>query len=383
MVFSETFVEGKALENFLMGFRSGATMESYLKKLRAFIEWSGIPADEIIAIASSEPRRLERMLLEYVEMLKIRGASGSTIRQSIQAVKHLLVMNDLENSLGWGKLSKMMPRARKVGLDRAPTKDEIRKLLEHADVRMRSLILLLASSGIRVGSVEHLKWRHVSEVVYGGYRFAKLVVPVSKGDAEAYLTFMTPEAYEALLDYRRLRESEGEHVTPDSPLIRVSKWSRTYEKGAPLPVSSKSLRNEIERLWIRAGVRSKGRKRHEFQMVHGFRKFFATRLENAGVGRLLVEILLGHKVSLASSYYKPDEKELMQAYAKAIPDLTLSEAAEARNEMQKRVMESNLKIAELERENIALQRKLEIFEEELKRLKDLVAKLTNSRRRKK
>ncbi|MEM4184354.1 MAG: hypothetical protein QXE50_01685, partial [Nitrososphaerota archaeon] len=70
MVFSETFVEGKALENFLMGFRSGATMESYLKKLRAFIEWSGIPADEIIAIASSEPRRLERMLLEYVEMLK-------------------------------------------------------------------------------------------------------------------------------------------------------------------------------------------------------------------------------------------------------------------------------------------------------------------------
>jgi len=34
---------------------------------------------------------------------------------------------------------------------------------------------------------------------------------------------MTPEAYEMLLEYRRVREGEGEKIIPESPLFKVTK----------------------------------------------------------------------------------------------------------------------------------------------------------------
>lgn len=124
------------------------TRESYTKKLSDILRYSGLDAQDVIALANSEPRRLERLLMGYIEVLKSRGVSSSIVKEHLQVVKHLLVMNDLENSIPWSKLSKLMPRARKVGIDRAPSRYEIRKLLEHADIRLKALILLLASSAL-------------------------------------------------------------------------------------------------------------------------------------------------------------------------------------------------------------------------------------------
>ena len=365
----------RVLENFLLGFRSRHTRDSYFKKLKMFSRFSNLGFDEIVATAKNNPRELEQTILSFIDWLRGRGVSGSTIRQHIQAVKHLLVMNDLENVLNWEKLSKLMPKARKIGLDRAPTKEEIRKLLEYADIRLKALILLLCSSGVRIGSIEHLKWKHVVPVENQGYRFAKLIVPVSKGSGEAYVTFITPEAYEALLEYKRMREAEGEVVTHDSPLIRVVKWSKAEDegKGMPLPASSKTLRNELHNLWVKAGLRRRsGGKPQDVKAVHGFRKFFATRLENAGVGRLMVETLLGHRISVVSNYYKPSENELIAAYVKAIHELTISEALESKTELQKRLAERDKKIAELEKEYLLLQEKISEMERELSRLRRLL-----------
>ena len=373
--------ESWALRNFLLGFRSSSTRECYLKKLKLFLRFAGMDADEVVDMAGNESKELEFIILKFVEWLKDRGVSGSTIRQHVQAIKHLLVMNDLETALNWEKLSKLMPKARKIGLDRAPTKEEIRKLLEYADIRLKALILLLCSSGIRIGSVEHLRWKHVKPVEYKGQRFAKLIVPVSKGEGEAYITFITPEAYEALLEYRRMREAEGEKITPESPLIRVVKWSKSKAKGTPLPASSKTLRNEIHRLWERAGLRERsGGKPHGVKAVHGFRKFFATKLENAGAGRLIVETLLGHRISVISNYFKPSERELLEAYAKAIQELTISEVLESKAELQRRLAERDRRVTELEREYLSLRAKLLEMEKELEKLRKLLMKRSKSRK---
>ena len=111
--------KGKALKNFLLGFRSSSTMECYLKKLKLFLRFAGMSADEVVDMAGNESKELEFIILKFAEWLKGRGVSGSTVRQHIQAIKHLLVMNDLETALNWDKLSKMMPKARKIGMDRA------------------------------------------------------------------------------------------------------------------------------------------------------------------------------------------------------------------------------------------------------------------------
>jgi hypothetical protein len=117
------------------------------------------------------------------------------------------------------------------------------------------------------------------------------------------------------------------------------------------------------------------------QAVHGFRKFFATRMENAGVGRLVVETLMGHRVGVASNYYKPSEKELLEAYVKAVSELTISEAEEMREEMAMRLEENREKILELERINLELQEKLSMVEKEIARLKEILLGKKKERRK--
>ena len=44
--------------------------------------------------------------------------------------------------------------------DRAYTDKEIKTLLDSADLRMKVILLLMASSGIRIGAIPDLKLKH-------------------------------------------------------------------------------------------------------------------------------------------------------------------------------------------------------------------------------
>jgi len=48
--------------------------------------------------------------------------------------------------------------------DRASTHEEIKKILDVADLRMKVIVLLMASTGMRIGGIPELKLRHLEEV---------------------------------------------------------------------------------------------------------------------------------------------------------------------------------------------------------------------------
>ena len=97
------------------------------------------------------------------------------------------------------------------------TRDEIRRMLRHARGAVdRAIILVLASSGVRIGGME-LKWGHIVPIYNEGGRLREgrgmLEEDASKPVACAmlrvyastfaeYAAFITPEAYEAVQDYR-------------------------------------------------------------------------------------------------------------------------------------------------------------------------------------
>jgi len=56
-----------------------------------------------------------------------------------------------------------MPEQIKVNRDRAYTHQEIGKMLEVADERMRVVVLLLASTGMRIGAIPFTKMRNLQE----------------------------------------------------------------------------------------------------------------------------------------------------------------------------------------------------------------------------
>jgi integrase len=54
--------------------------------------------------------------------------------------------------LPWSKINRGLPRGRHYADDRIPTLDEIRKLLEYPDRRMKAIVYTMVSSGIRLGA---------------------------------------------------------------------------------------------------------------------------------------------------------------------------------------------------------------------------------------
>ena len=65
--------------------------------------------------------------------------SESTIPNYYKAVKLFSEMNDLV--FNWKKITRGMPRVRQVANDRAPTIEEIQRLVEYPDHRIKSMYI--------------------------------------------------------------------------------------------------------------------------------------------------------------------------------------------------------------------------------------------------
>lgn len=111
-------------------------------------------------------------------------------------------------------------------------------------------MLLATSGGFRVGAFDHLKWGDVKTIVKNSEVVAAKLT-IYRGEPEEYITFITPEAYNCLLEYKARRMATAEVITKDSPLIRDAWDSNKYRKykrqnpSDPKPLSSKAIANQM------------------------------------------------------------------------------------------------------------------------------------------
>jgi integrase len=107
--------------------------------------------------------------MSFIEFQKERVTrceiSEFTITNYYKATKLFCVINDLV--LHWKKISRGLPIGRRAANDKAPSIDEIRKLIEYPDRRIKAIVFTMISSGIRIGAWEYLQWRHVTPLSDG------------------------------------------------------------------------------------------------------------------------------------------------------------------------------------------------------------------------
>jgi len=266
-----------------------------------------------------------------IQRAQKKEISQATIPNYLKAIKLFCEMNDIH--LNWKKITRGMSRVKQAANDRAPTKEEIQKIMEYPDRRIKPIICTMISSGIRIGVWDFLKWKHVKpfQNENGDIVAAKLIVYAN--EADEYYSFITPEAYNSLKDWMDFRASYGEKVTGDSWLMRDI-WQTTNinygaKRGlatAPKKLKSSGVKRLIERALWEQGIREplkEGERRHEWKAAHGFRKFFKTHTEQV-MKPINVEIIMGHSIGVSSSYYKPKESEVLQDYLHATDLLTIS-----------------------------------------------------------
>ena len=370
-------IDNKSIKNFLKGFHSESTKESYCKKLVQFLKFhNNMTADKLIQLAKKNPRKIQHMIIDYVEEKK-SFTSGSTLQQTRAALKHFFEMNDIEDGINWSKISKIIPHAKKTGSDRAPTVEEIRLMLKAADIRTRCVILVCCSSGIRVGAFGGMTWGDLSPIYKKNNDGEKTIIAaklmVYRGEREEYTTFVTPECNDTLEQYKRSRELIGERVTSKSPLIRDSWDNHKYRKNKrkepalSKPLAPKTIANMMGEFLKKINLREVNSGTHEFKQIHGFRKFFKTNAERA-CKTIDVEKLMGH----AENYYKPPLDYLLSEYVKTIPYLTISETVELKDKLKQQVTISDKKVGKIERDNVSLQDRLHKLESSYGSLKEIL-----------
>ena len=240
-------------------------------------------------------------------------------------------MNDL--SLSWKRIRRGLPRGRKAANDRAPTIEEIQKLVEYPDRRIKPIIYTMASSGIRVGAWDYLQWKHVTPITNGLGEIIAAKLLIYPGDHEEYYSFITPEAYNALKEWIDFRKEYGERITDDSWLMRdlwqttnINNRAKSGLATYPKKLKSSDIKRMIERALWEQGIRhtlTRGAKHHEWKAAHGFRKFYKSRTEQV-MRPINVEITMGHDIGVSASYYKPTEREVLEDYLKAVDLLTIN-----------------------------------------------------------
>jgi integrase len=246
--------------------------------------------DSFVNLAKSEPQVAEKKVISYInEQVQIADdgqITESTIRNPLKAIKLLLEMNDI--SLNWKKIRRLLPPARGYALDRIPTIDEIRDILDAADARGKALTLIFLTSGLREGAIGSLRISDYSPIYSEGKIVAGKITAYN-GEPERYTTFITPEALNALEKYLEFRRDHGETLGYQSPLFRdkfdpvkgmYGHGKKNAEKNV-IPVTAPAIRQYYNRLLYSIGIRSDKKRRHELS-VHGFRKFFKTRCELGG-----------------------------------------------------------------------------------------------------
>ena len=357
---------------------SPVTRDRYTTRLDRFFSFIGIEGVTVeercrvfVQNAKKDNDWVFKSIINFLQIQKERvdrkEITGSTIRNYVKAIKLFTEMNEI--LISWKRITRGLPKGRKWADDRAPTIEEIRKIVEYPDRRIKPIVYTMVSSGIRLGAWDYLRWGHVHPIYRNGDDLVAAKVMVYAGEEEQYFTFISPEAYRALADWMSFREKCGEKITSDSWIMR-NLWDNRITKGKgwatiPKKLKPSGIKALVENAIWTQGFRKKlppGKRRHEFQADHGFRKFFKTHAEQV-MKPINVEILMSHSTGVSDSYYRPVENILLEDYLKAVDLLTINSEKAT---LQKQIAELTEKSKE---ENYIIKGELSDKEKEMQLLR--------------
>jgi integrase len=323
--------------------KSSESKRQYPRRFKMFLDFLKLEgsledqAKQFLIKARQDPQWVQDNLRNFIafqiERVRRGEIAESTISNYYKATKLFCEMNGSAQLINWKLITRGMPRGRQVAIDRAPTEEEIQKLIEYPDRRIKPIVCTMVSSGIRIGAWDYLQWKHVIPMTNSSGEIIAAKLRVYAGDREEYYTFITPEAYSSLKEWMDFRGSYGEKVTGESWLMRDIWQTTNVDYGAkwglatnPKKLKSSGIKRLLERALWEQGIRQplkEGSKRHEWKAAHGFRKFYKSHAEQV-MRPINVEITMGHNIGVSASYYKPKEKEVLEDYLKAVDLLTIS-----------------------------------------------------------
>jgi integrase len=274
--------------NFINSIKSDVTKHIYEYNIKLFMKFCNIENFYDLSIMPNP----QNQIVKHLMSLRERELSSNSICTRLNAIYHFYDMNDIP--LNKKKINMFKGEYSRKVVDRAYDHEEIKKILDVSDLRSKVIVLLVSTSGMRIGALPSLRLKNI-ERIDSIYK-----ITVYEGSNSQYDTFCTPECASFIDAYLEFRKRNGEILQDKSFLIRDQfditdlAQIRNRSKG----ISVNGIGAILNMVLVKAGVRTidhTSRNRKQVARAHGFRKYFTTQLINADVNPEVREMLLGHK----------------------------------------------------------------------------------------
>ncbi|MEM2305432.1 MAG: tyrosine-type recombinase/integrase [Candidatus Methanomethylicia archaeon] len=195
--------------------RSVETEKAYLKGLWKFMRVYGInDLDEYV----EDIRRsgsVDEVYKSWITYLSSTGLAPKTVSVWSSALRKFFDSNNIEVK------RRVRIKTFVINESALPSRDDLRRILNKCSLRTKTAILILASSGLRVGELLNLK---IGDIDLESNPAMIMVKALKTKERKSRVTFMSDEAREILREYieeRRRREM----ISDDSPVIACSNGS--------------------------------------------------------------------------------------------------------------------------------------------------------------
>jgi integrase len=251
--------------------------------------------------------------------------------------------------------------------------ETIRTILQHLDVKGRALVLVLASSGVRINEALSLQLEDIDLK-------AKPAVITIRGEnsktGDNRITFISSEAMQAVKEWMKVREDYiRSSAKRNNGLVKKGRAKPKSEEddGRLFPFSDQNANALWDNAVEKAGLFSRDKTTNRKQLhYHQFRKFFISQLSLI-VSKEVAETLAGHSGYLTGSYRRYTKKQLAEEYKKGEHLLTIQapkELQEIESEFRAKMQTHSEIIENIVKENITLKQEISKIKEEQEKLRE-------------
>lgn len=343
---NEKKIPKKPIEEWVKVYRTEDTRRSYKTAVRKFLSYTydanltkrmseASPRDikEIKKETEKETEELARDYLkaernyyrdlrDFVIWLRDEIEYAPTTQNCyLNGVKQFFIEYGVEvERRRWKRLSRMTEASRAITKDRAPTKEELKKILAHLPLRGRAMVLCLVSSGMRIGELLSLK----EDQVHLDENPTRVELEAEQTKTkDARTTFFSVEATQSLEKWLEFKNSKrwGKQG------VNTKHIERAKESGRLFPFTRSWASKIFKRALEKAGLAERDENTDRLLIhLHTLRKFFRTKMEaNAMVPHQSVQAMLGHRSGLSQAYRRIPLDDLREDYLEGEPSVTIHE----------------------------------------------------------
>ncbi len=246
-------------------------------------------------------------------------------RVNLAAIRHFCKMNKVK--LDWDLIYAFKGKARTKSKDKAYENADLYKLISACSLRLKLIVLIYSSTGIRAAALPPLKLKNITKIPEQGiYKFQ--IYDTDDDNSSSYFTLCSPECATVLEEYLSYRERHFESLSPESPLIREDFQTAGFIRQKPRHITTSTittiLTDKLNKIGLREVDHVNGsRSRKSVKIIHGMRKYFESKLLESNVSYIVVKMLMNHDMGLEENYFRPSFEFILSEYCKGIPALEI------------------------------------------------------------